>query len=343
MPLKGVSPPLSRRARTASRFSWAELDPERRNSLLLIGAISLIVMFALAIVGYGYYVDRIKPGRETVLQVGSARISYAELEDRATSDLKVGYIERDNIEQGIVESLNRMGDEEVLRQLAKSRGMTISEADVDAEIRKELDLNPGLPREQMAEKVASQLRLFGISLDAYRDRLKATIIEDRLRDELDDSIPAESEHASLRIIYVQNEPGILAAKDSINNSIAAGTPPEAAFAIVATTSSDDPSKEKAGDLGYVARGVFEPEIDAIAFSQRGLSEPISTRTGYYLLYVRDVRTQEVTADEKSRILNRSLENIVQPFKDGLAPLLTLKTTQLAKIALKLTQMVTRNA
>ena len=58
------------------------------------------------------------------------------------------------------------------------------------------------------------------------------------------------------------------------------------FASVAKERSEDPlSKEKGGDLGFIARGSFSPEIEAKAFSMKEgeLSQPFKTGLGYVIL------------------------------------------------------------
>lgn len=74
------------------------------------------------------------------------------------------------------------------------------------------------------------------------------------------------------------------------------------FADIAKEKSEDSlSKEKGGDLGYIAKGDFGPQIEDKAFSMaKGeiTKEPFKTDLGYAFLYVRDVKEENVKSFEE---------------------------------------------
>jgi len=59
------------------------------------------------------------------------------------------------------------------------------------------------------------------------------------------------------------------------------------FAEVAKASSECPSKERGGDLGYFPKGTMVPEFEQVAYSLKEgeVSEPVLTQFGYHLILV----------------------------------------------------------
>ncbi len=102
---------------------------------------------------------------------------------------------------------------------------------------------------------------------------------------------------------------------SVRNEILAGLD----FAEAARKYSEDPSKEKGGDLGEVVGGEMVPEFDKTAFSLKPgeVSEPVRTRFGWHLILVKE-RTEATTAPfEKVRgeIENRIFSELLVSHKN----------------------------
>ncbi len=80
------------------------------------------------------------------------------------------------------------------------------------------------------------------------------------------------------------------------------------FSQLARTFSDDPSKEKGGDLGYIKRGQLYPEVEKAAFALKPgeISEIVSSSQGLHLLKVDDYRKANVDPLEevKEKIRNK---------------------------------------
>lgn len=102
---------------------------------------------------------------------------------------------------------------------------------------------------------------------------------------------------------------------AVRNEILAGLD----FAEAARKYSEDPSKEKGGDLGEVVGGEMVPEFDKTAFSIKpgDVSEPVRTRFGWHLILVRE-KTEAATAPlEKVRgeIENRIFSELLVSHKN----------------------------
>ena len=109
------------RARPAPR---TKVDIEHRNALLLYAGIGAIIVFALAIIGYGYYQSKLKPLHETVLTVGTRKFDVAFLERRMKSQIKTGQISQSGTFRDLASgTLNTIQQEELLRQSADGLGI----------------------------------------------------------------------------------------------------------------------------------------------------------------------------------------------------------------------------
>jgi peptidyl-prolyl cis-trans isomerase C len=83
------------------------------------------------------------------------------------------------------------------------------------------------------------------------------------------------------------------------------------FAEVAKASSECPSKERGGDLGYFPRGTMVPEFEQVAFSLKEgeVSEPVLTQFGYHLILVYGRKPAGVWPFEEVRgAVERDLKN-----------------------------------
>src|SRR5690606_32188709 len=84
--------------------------------------------------------------------------------------------------------------------------------------------------------------------------------------------------------------------------------------IVAATDSIHASKSRAGDLGWVAKGTFPPEVEEVVFDQ-----PVETTTdiieteeeGFYLVEVRAAETRPIEGTVRDSIINRQMGMLVR--------------------------------
>ncbi len=84
------------------------------------------------------------------------------------------------------------------------------------------------------------------------------------------------------------------------------------FTELAKKYSDDPgSADQGGDLGYIEKGMLDPQFDEVAFAlpEREISEPVRTEFGFHIIKVLEVKPGEVKSldevrDEIARELRR---------------------------------------
>src|SRR5262249_20088917 len=145
-------PAVTQRARASGKvMPWAKLDSEQRNTLLLYAGIAIVVIFALGLIGYGYYDSKIKPLHQTVLTVGTRKFDVGDLEQRMKSQLLTGQISASGTFRDVASStLAAMQQEEILRQSADALGIQVTDADVDTGIKNAVGMLSDVPQDQFA-------------------------------------------------------------------------------------------------------------------------------------------------------------------------------------------------
>ena len=170
--------------------------------------------------------------------------------------------------------LDAMIDQVLIEQAAPRLGITVSDAEVDAELalQEELAAANGTTLEDM---LAAQL----YTLDEYRDVLRGLLLAQKVGEVVAD-VPPTAEQVHARHILVADE---ATARDLI-----AQLQQGADFAQLAMEYSlDASSAPSGGDLGWVPRGVLlQPEVeDAIfALAEGELApEPVRSSLGYHVV------------------------------------------------------------
>ncbi|MBC8412244.1 MAG: peptidylprolyl isomerase [Nitrospira sp.] len=81
------------------------------------------------------------------------------------------------------------------------------------------------------------------------------------------------------------------------------------FAAIAYEFSDDPYRVKGGDIGYIHRGMFIPELEPLAFDMEigEIMGPLETEHGVYIIKVEDRKSgQQFSFDEVRDKINNEL-------------------------------------
>jgi hypothetical protein len=321
---------LSRRipASKSRSYPWSDVDAERRNSLILIGGIALIIVLALALIGYGYYTERIEPKHASIVQVGDRDFDYAYVERRAKAERLRGRLDVNDLGGSIYTLLQTIQREEVIRQAAKSLDIRLGELEIEQGYRTQLVVGPDEPRDVFAARLRSELVRLGLTLDDYRDMTAATLLEQKLRAHFSEQVPAETEHSDLRLIQAATQADALKAKDRLD----AGE----SFGVVAVDLSAHPqAKQNGGDLSWTPRGVISKEVQdaADALPIGGRSGIIETREAFFIVQVNGRETRPVTEDGKRAVIQRQLDEQLRATRDETNADITMTTNQLQELAL----------
>ena len=320
---------MSRSQRTVKRrsYPWSDGDTERRNSLLLIGGIGLVIVFALALIGYGYYTERIAPQQASVIQVGDREFDYAYVERRAKAEQIRGRLDATDLGSSIFTLLQTIQREEVIRQAAKELGISVTDEEIEGRYRLQLTIIGDESREQFASRLRSELMRLGLTLDDYEDIARANLLEQKMRARYEENVPAEAPHLDLELIQAATQADALKARDRL----AAGE----AFGVVAVDLSAHPSaKENAGDLSWTPRGVLGDEVEEVAYSlEVGThSDIIETEEAFFIVEVNGKETRPVTEEGKKAIVQRELDEQLRATREATNADITMTTNQVQRLA-----------
>ncbi len=222
----------------------------------------------------------------------------------ASRDNQVNMPEGEEGRQLEMKALDELVNEELLNQLATGRGLAVEDGEVDAKL---LDIQArqfGGDEARMKQAMTDQ----GVTYDEARERLRQAMLAEKLRQSVieeatsvsDEEVETfynnnqalfqEPEKRRLRHILTDSQQTALAARARLT-----GGADEAAVA--REMSIDTFSKEKGGDLGWVAQGVTAAAFDRMAFSLApGIwSDPVNTPSGWNLIKVTEVQPAGVPA------------------------------------------------
>jgi parvulin-like peptidyl-prolyl isomerase len=308
-------------------FDWSDIDTERRNAILVVGGISIVVIVAFVIIGYGYYTDKLSASNDTVLTVGSRDIKYDYLERRLLNNVKSSDLASSTAFTQLVGTvLSNIEREEVLRQAAKSKGLEVTPDELDAELRQELGVNTDSSREVLGTRLAAELKLTGYSLSQYEDIAKAKVIEAKFRDQFAAQVPAQAEQVDVRLVEVATQAKALELKQRLDNG--------EQMAVIAATESIHISKSNAGELGWVPRGTLEPDLEDKIFSQQvdTISDVIEEPDGFYIVQLLGKETRPVDDAAKKKVVDYSLTSLLDETRTAVGTNFSLTQNQISKLA-----------
>jgi len=290
-----------RRQRARPRPSSAvRRDDERRAQVILRIAIALVAVVVVGVGAFGYYQTSVKPKKESVIRVGDRAFDIGYMERRLRYTIQnatLGDAVLSDPQSAVSTALTDVRNEELDRLGAPELGISVSEDEIDAEVRLRLRVPETVDTGVFAEAYRNEVRESGLHPDEYREVVAARLLEEKLRQRFRDQIPATAEQIRLRDIVVQQ-----ADLQTVLDRLKAG---EDFAALAAEVSLDTTTKDKGGEMDWQPRGGMPPDTESAVFSLAvgQVSEPISLSEGYYYLYqvLEKAPDREVTTDQRQQI------------------------------------------
>ncbi len=318
---------MSRRARSITNGGFfSDLTAERRNALLLYGGLAVLVILVIALVGYSYYADQVKPKHETVLAVGSRKWDVSAVQRRLEYDVSQGTIPQQlRLDDAVRMTVGEMEREEMLRQVAVSKGIPMDKATVEKFMRTFFGLPEDAGQDQFAGIYRQQVLLSGLHASEFRDYMASLLARQELGKVNNQDIPTEGEQTKLHIIQVQT----LSEAQDAKAKLAEGED----FRVIASRVSLDQSKSSGGDLGWVPREALSTKIEGVAF---GLpvgetSDVVEAPDGFFILRIDGRETRPIDDTQKRQIANRRLENAIEAKREELGSTIRLSNEQIDRI------------
>ena len=281
---------LTDRRRETSRVQ--QIQRRRRVAFAVIAVLLLVIV--VGVIGVGYTLVFVLPPQERVVSVNDVTYTRGDMVKmlRIRQRLIEDSGQRIDTSTDIFQALQLIVENEIISQSAPSIGITVSDEEVDQQIQATIIFQAG---GQLAGKSDEQLdrefkELYGnflnssqISEDEHRDIVRRTLLREKVRQYVGESVPgvAKQYHVYRLAVSQEDEIDIMFTKyqDYVKNSTDPLLLHEAFKAITREFSREAPELvRRGGEVGWVPLGVLEDYDDVIATVEVGeLSDPIPNR------------------------------------------------------------------
>jgi parvulin-like peptidyl-prolyl isomerase len=274
-----------------------------RQNLVLIG-VGLVIVAAVVIAIFGYYQTEIATKHKTVLQVGETGYSLGHFERRLRFLLETSPALQETPGVGLSVLYSILEREGVLLEGAPRLGFEAGEEEVDAEIRRRLGLPEGGDERTFATRYGETVSSSGLHTDEYRRWVRASALEELLRDKFRGEVPPADTQVRARLIRLLTEEE---AREVIGR-LEAG---EEFAALAGELSLDETTREQGGESDWLLRGDMQESVDEFLFTAEvGVrSEPLPIPNGYFVAEVLERDDErELTVTQTERVANDIYED-----------------------------------
>jgi len=274
--------------------------------VILMSVIALVAVVVVGIGVFGYFqTNANKPKEVPVIRVGDRDfdMDYMERWLRYTiRNASVGDNVLLDLNSAIGTALEDVANAELDRRGSPDLGISISEEEIDADIRLRLRIPETADTTVFAEAYRNEVKESGLSPSEYREVVAARLLDEKLRQHFRAQIPATTDQVRLRDILVREEN-----LQNVQNRLNAGED----FGTVATAVSLDTNKDLGGDMGWQPRGGMPPEAEEVVFALEvgQVSEAVYRGGGYYLYQVLEkAADMQVTPEQSQQIEEQALSS-----------------------------------
>jgi parvulin-like peptidyl-prolyl isomerase len=302
------------RGRVDRRRLMAQRPENPRARRVAIGIISFLVVLVLGLLVAGYVVVFVRPPSELVVRVNEVTYSRGDM-------VKLLRVRQQGVEflggkfnagTDIFQALQQIVENEIIAQAAPRLGLSVSDAEVDRDIRSLLSSSPvGKTDDQLEkefrERFGSYLNQIQISESENRDHVRRALLRARLQQYVGESVPsvAEQVHVYRLVVDPTDELDIIRTRYEDAKGVSSDpiTLARAFMEIVREFSRDDPEIiRRGGDLGWMPKGVLK-DYDYLFFDRPAgeLSEEtsdVANLQGQLLLFMVSERQDARVVDRR---------------------------------------------
>jgi peptidyl-prolyl cis-trans isomerase C/foldase protein PrsA len=226
------------RAVSGRRFAGITWD-ERHVRLGIIGVSAALLFLVLALFGNRCYEDKIGRPNSVVLTVGDQKVKLSYYADRLVQFLQAQQGTGTSVATAEQALLTKLEEEALTIEVAKDRGITITDDDVTQAIAEDLGVPAGGSGSAFDSLYRQRLKTLKISDSNYRRLTRASVANKRLLDSFSQEVGSTGELVTLRAIVVNDR----ATADAIVQRLQGG---EDFGTIAQTESSDLDSRQRDG-------------------------------------------------------------------------------------------------
>jgi parvulin-like peptidyl-prolyl isomerase len=223
--------------------------------------------------------------------------------------------------------LNEIENEELLRQGAPEKGVDLSDAAIDAEIRTREKVPASADRNTFAAAYRQAVLDSGLSTQGYRDVVAADIASKAIQPMFLAEAPKTADQARFRVIVLTTEDAAKAALQRLQNG-------EDFAAVAKAVSQDKASAPQGGEHDWIPRGLLEPVLDQALFSLEinQISDVIAGTNAYFIVQVEERQDQrDTTNTQQSTLASQAQQQWIKGLSDRLGVATTLSNSQRTSI------------
>jgi len=230
-----------------------------RIQVLAAGLAALLVVAALAAVGFGflydYLQDRNRPNT-TALRVGDTEFTVRDFTNRAK--MYITELGGSTQAQLIIPGTSGfLTEQAILLKYAGEKEVSATDDEVKAKIAELLGID--VADANFDQRFQEELTKTGLSEDQYRDYARYKVLKKKMDEKFKAELPPTAESVHYRQIVVADQ----TIADDIKAQVEAGGD---FAALAAQHSTDTTTKDKGGDKGWTAKGVLPESQDSLLFS-----------------------------------------------------------------------------
>ncbi len=321
---------MSRKLKPKPKLSVAKRQPPRwqheRNMVLIVWIIiPLTIALALGLVGYWGYDTYVAAWTQPVVKIGNETIGNATSGNVIKGNVTVlnmsYFVKMLRLyslgSQGNISSttfpyqvLAQLENDELVRQAAPGLGLQVTTAEVTETINGYLTSAAGggnttgnetgnitLPQSDIDKIYQQWLKQVRLSDSEYRHVIEATLLTQKLEDQLTQNVPTEAKQVHVYAIKVDTEGNATEIENRLQNG-------EDFSDLAAEFSTDEGTRQYGGDLGWLPQGILLPELDQAAFNLApgNVSQPIVSTNSYYIIKVSEIEENRAIDERYREIL-----------------------------------------
>ena len=298
-PTGATQPGPARPDRRSETIRIQHVKRRRRYAFAVIGVLLLVIV---AILLAGYFIIFVRPPQQLVVRVDDVSYTRGDM-------VKILRVRQRSLEQSgsrlnssvdVFTALQQIVENEIIAQTAPSIGITVSDDEVDAQVRFTISLMSGL--DPTAEPSAQEQRefreLYGrflnesrISEDEHKEIVRRIILRAKVRQFVGESVPLVNKQYHIYRLTVQSGDEIDIMRTKYRDMVRTSTDPQLladAFKNITREFSRESAESlrTGGDQGWVPLGIFTDYDDIITELEIGkLADPTRNRDGQNELFV----------------------------------------------------------
>ena len=298
---------------------------EHQQQRWVLAFAGVVIFVILVIPSYGYYATFVAPPRRTAIEVNGVKHSLGEVA-KVSKAFAAAYVGSSGGQPDLstlpLQVVNNMVSDELVVQRAPELGITVTQDEVDAEVRSRhyptpqagQETDPATLEREYKENLRRYLDITKFTSGEYREIVRRSLLRQKLLDILSEQIPQVQEQVFVNWIHVQDETAI----SNVQNGLKDG---EAFDRLARVYSVPDSYADDNGQVGWIPKEAF-PLLDSTLFSLEHdkVSDPISNPPDTYFIKVTaGPELQEVAPNMrdllKTRVLEKWLDQQFDPSKN----------------------------